>query len=309
MRKFLAVTITASIGFALLLGPLVAGAQKKSKFDTPTLACAGSTASSINLTVTAGASGAPAGFSVQWMTAADYAAYGWPANSDCPLDINGNPTCSDSFCKASFSGNANGSTYNLAANQAITIQIGDTLYDDPGASSTCDSTPLACGTAYVFRVFAHANSTKNRSDFSANTTCSTIACTGNGGCTLTQGYWKTHGPGVCVSGNNTNTWPSASLMLGSVVYTDAELCSIFNTPAGGNGLISLAHQLMAAKLNVASGADDSSVAGAIAAADALIGGLIVPPVGAGSLPASATSALTATLTSFNEGTIGPGHCP
>jgi hypothetical protein len=87
-----------------------------------------------------------------------------------------------------------------------------------------------------------------------------------------------------------------------------ELQAIFDKPAAGNGLISLAHQLIAAKLNIANGADGTAVAVAITAADALIAGLIVPPVGSGSLPPSATSSLTTTLTSYNEGIIGPGHC-
>jgi hypothetical protein len=93
-----------------------------------------------------------------------------------------------------------------------------------------------------------------------------------------------------------------------VSYTDLQLLSIFNTPAQGNGLLSLAHQLIAAKLNIANGADGTSVAAAIAAADALIGNLVIPPAGAGSLPSSATSSLTGTLDSFNNGLIGPGHC-
>lgn len=38
------------------------------------------------------------------------------------------------------------------------------------------------------------------------------------------------------------------------------------------------HQLIAAKMNIANGADGSAVAGAIAA-DALIGGLMISPVG------------------------------
>ncbi len=73
-----------------------------------------------------------------------------------------------------------------------------------------------------------------------------------GGCTYTQGFWKNHGPNP--SGNNQNEWPVTSLTLGSVSYSDLELESILNTPVGGNGLISLAHQLIAAKLNVANGA-------------------------------------------------------
>jgi hypothetical protein len=98
------------------------------------------------------------------------------------------------------------------------------------------------------------------------------------------------------------------LQLGTVTYTDLELQSIFDRPAQGNGLISLAHQLIAARLNIANGADGSAITATLAAADALIGGLIIPPVGVGSLPASATSSLTNTLNNYNNGLIGPGHC-
>ncbi len=172
----------------------------------------------------------------------------------------------------------------------------------------CAGTSLACGTQYVFRAFAHATSGVNRSDFSSTLTCETLPCNPGGGCTFTQGFWKTHGPLGCVTGNNTNLWPVPSLALGNTTYDDTQLCAIFNTPAGGNGLISLAHQLIAAKLNVANGADATSIASAISDADALIGSLIIPPIGSGSLSPSATSTLIATLTSFNEGLIGPGHC-
>ena len=73
-------------------------------------------------------------------------------------------------------------------------------------------------------------------------------------------------------------------------------------------MISLAHQLIAAKLNVAKGASSSSIASTIAAADALIGGLVVSPVGSGWLDPSVTSSLTAALANYNEGVTGPGHC-
>ena len=125
-------------------------------------------------------------------------------------------------------------------------------------------------------------------------------------CTYTQGYWKTHGP--TPTGNNENEWPVTGLDLGSVSYTDAELQLIFDTAPGGNGLISLAHQLIAAKLNVVNGADDTDVAAAITAADALIGSLVVPPIGSGSLAPGATSALTGELDDYNTGVTGPGHC-
>jgi hypothetical protein len=217
-----------------------------------------------------------------------------------------------SYCGASFSGVPGCATnYSLAPNACITVNIGDNLFDTCGASSSCPNQPLDCDTEYVFRSFAHnVPGGLNKSDFSATLTCKTDPCGGGDtDCTYTQGYWKTHGPEGCVAGNNTNQWAATSLTLGNVSYTDLQLCSIFNTPAAGNGLISLAHQLIAAKLNVAKGAvPDLATAQCILEADTLIGDLVVPPVGSGSLPSSVTSALTACLTSFNEGTTGPGHC-
>jgi hypothetical protein len=294
-RLCIAVVAFIAVAFSSVVVSKNASAAKPTKMSTPTLECGTSSKVSIQITVTTGATGAPAGFSLQWMTLADYVANGsvWPASDTL------------GFCHASFSGNANSSRYNLAAGESVTISVGDLLFDN-GTSASCVE-PLVCGTEYVFRVFAHANSTYGRSDFTPNLRCSTLPCQDlQLGCTYTQGYWKTHGP--IPTGNNTNQWPVTSLTLGTVSYTDLELQSIFDTPAQGNGLLSLAHQLIAAKLNIANGADGTAIAGAISAADALIGGLVVPPVGAGSLPSSATSSLTAVLTSYNEGTIGPGHC-
>ena len=300
--------IPVTVAVPLLLGAVLAApahAGKVTKMDTPSLTCGEVNAVSFDVLVCAGAlSGAPAGFSLQWVTATQLAL--GPDGIAGTLDDNTWPSSDLDLCKASFSGNANGGVFNLGKSQCSSVNLGDNLFDQPGASSNCANTPLACGTTYAVRGFAHANSTLFRSNFTTNLFCSTSACEPVGGCTFTQGYWKTHGP--IPSGNNGNEWPVTELMLGSVLYSDLQLQAIFDRPAAGNGLVSLAHQLIAAKLNVANGADGSAVAAAIAAADALIGGLVVPPVGAGSLPSSATSALNATLTSFNEGDIGPGHC-
>jgi hypothetical protein len=84
--------------------------------------------------------------------------------------------------------------------------------------------------------------------------------------------------------------------------------AILDNPAQGNGLIILVHQLIAAKLNIANGADPSAVQQAVTDADNMIGGLVVPPIGNGYLPPSQTGALTEILAEYNEGTIGPGHC-
>jgi hypothetical protein len=123
------------------------------------------------------------------------------------------------------------------------------------------------------------------------------------GCTFTQGYWKTHAG----TKKQADAWPagatSGGLTLGTVHYTKTQLLSIMNAPTVGNGLISLGTQLIAAKLNVYPGTTAD-----ITAADALIGGLVIPPVGSGFLATSVTDALNTALTNFNEGITGPGHC-
>jgi hypothetical protein len=257
------------------------------------------------VTVTAGVTGAPAGFSLQWMTLGDFIANGsvWPTDETL-------------YCKASFSGVPNCSNYNLAPNASINVQVGDNLFDECGASSqNCAGIPLVCDTQYVFRAFAHnVPQGANRSPFSAIQTCVTAPCTPNcgRGCTFTQGYWATHGPEGCRTGNNANEWPVSVLTngitLGTTGYTADQLCSILHTPATGNGLLTLAHQLIAAKLNIANGADPAAIAQAIADADALIGSLVVPPIGSGFLTPGATSTLVQALTDYNEGVTGPGHC-
>jgi hypothetical protein len=107
---------------------------------------------------------------------------------------------------------------------------------------------------------------------------------------------------------------------------DLQLCQILNTPADGNGLIVLAKELIAAKLNLASiriqlnGFEVSSCIGysceevaminrCIADADALIGGQVIPPHGSGFLDSTVTDSLTTCLRAFNESTLGVGGCP
>jgi cysteine-rich repeat protein len=117
-------------------------------------------------------------------------------------------------------------------------------------------------------------------------------------CTFTQGFWQNH----------PEDWPVSSLALGGHVYTQAELLLILQEPVAGNGLIALSHQLIAAKLNVAYGAPDGDIAEAIAAADALIGSLIVPPIGTGFLATSVTSTLNDALDVFNNSELSGDDC-
>ncbi|EMR00891.1 hypothetical protein [Cesiribacter andamanensis] len=304
MKKYLSLFfLLAVVGFSCQdqsedVMPSAASAPNKDKspkgqMDMLTLSETGATQVSITITVTAGSTGAPAGFSLQWMTKEAYGMYGWDSNAP-------------GYCQASFSGNANLSRYNLAAGQSVSVKVGEFLFDN-GASTNCGDM-LECGTEYVFRSFAHANSSLQRSAFSGDYMASTLNCTTSETCTYTQGYWKNHGPEGCASGNNTNMWPVRESLttLGGVDYTDEILCSLLNTPAAGNAYLALAHQLIAAKLNVANGADATDVAALILAADAVLAGKVLPAASAKS--SEAISALIDGLADYNEGATGPGHC-
>jgi hypothetical protein len=112
------------------------------------------------------------------------------------------------------------------------------------------------------------------------------------GCTHTRGFWINH----------PEAWPVTTLTLGTVPYTQAQLLQILDQPTMGNGLVQLASQLIAAKLNVATKATTSAgVANDITSADLLIGDLVVPPVGTGYLAPGQTSSLIASLDEYNNG--------
>jgi len=117
------------------------------------------------------------------------------------------------------------------------------------------------------------------------------------GCTRSQGFWKTH----------PETWPVETLVLGSVTHSKVGLLAILDTPPRGDATYILAHQLIAAKLNIAGGADPSAVATTITAADTW---LTDHPLGSNPRgPARAVGiALAGTLDEYNSGEIGPGPC-
>jgi hypothetical protein len=196
-------------------------------------------------------------------------------------------------------GNGAYTTFKIGPGETINVEVGD-LFDESGVTTNdngdLEYTP-SYGTDYVLCAYAIGGTGGGRSPYSVNLNGTTTTPVN---CTFTFGYWKNH----------PEAWGSVtSLTLGTVSYTKAQLLSILGTAVVGNGLVSLAHQLIAAKLNIAvNGADGSAVSGTIAAADAQIGGLVVPPVGSGFLSPSSTSAKTQILDDWNNGITGPGHC-
>ena len=95
------------------------------------------------------------------------------------------------------------------------------------------------------------------------------------------------------------------LQLGNRTYNRQELQSILQQAVRGDALVQLAHQEIAAKLNIANGADGSCVEQTLAAADASIGNLVIPPVGNGFLR---PSAYAGTLTRYNGGALYAPQC-
>lgn len=134
-------------------------------------------------------------------------------------------------------------------------------------------------------------------------------------CTLTQGYWKTHssyGPApydpaweLITPNNEDSDFFHSSQSYYQVLWT---------SPKGGNAYYQLAHQYIAAKLNVLNGASAPTiVSDAINSAETLFGNPAYTPSYIGSLKGNNSLrqqflSLASILASYNEGLIGPGHC-
>jgi hypothetical protein len=154
------------------------------------------------------------------------------------------------------------------------------------------------------------------------------------GCSLTQGYWKTHseygpapydgtwnqlpgGDGVAGAGNDGGDNPFFS--------TGLTWHAIWGEPpSGGNDYIKLAHQWMAATLNGLNGANlsvinggagdvtwGSCTAGTLSCAENLLSQYAAQWDDPDSIPDDVNDemgAMASRLDDYNNGLIGPGHC-
>jgi hypothetical protein len=121
--------------------------------------------------------------------------------------------------------------------------------------------------------------------------CPTTPGGGMEGCTYTQGYWKNH----------PSAWPAGYSPNATFFFSGQTWLEVLWTPPRGDEYYILAHQYIAAVLNVANGATaPDSVQAAIDAATAYFQGA--------SASRDQVLAWADTLAQFNEGYLGPGHC-
>ena len=129
------------------------------------------------------------------------------------------------------------------------------------------------------------------------------------GCTLTQGYWKTHSANGPAPEDEGGAWDAAGGPDSEFLNSGMSWYDVFWTPPkGGNVWIQLAHQWMAAYLNMLNGA---SLPGDVETAlnDAQTW-LEAHSAGEGLKGKDAPEAQEwqQILGSYNEGIVGPGHC-
>lgn len=198
------------------------------------------------------------------------------------------------------------------------IRVEDTFFDEPLAIHldhsetfryTRDITAHECGEFDVHNTATIFNDVEI--DSSSVTVHVTVPC--DHGCTLTQGYWKTHAdPSTKKFDTTWNLLPGGLGPNTTFFLSGQTWIQVFNTSPSGNAYYQLAHQYMAAVLNMLNGASSTpAVDAAITSATTLFNTYTPAQIGAlkGNDPVRQQFiSLAGTLGSYNEGAIGPGHC-
>ena len=181
---------------------------------------------------------------------------------DCsPLSVN------YSFTLTPSSGPAIGPITGTVPSGNITIGPGPAFNFTGSATTPYPGGPLTgsfnfsiSGTATLI---APAGCGGNTVDISST---ASLTCPVANACPLTQGFWKNH----------PNAWPVSSLTLGTVTYSKAQLITILQTPVQGDASLNLAHQLIAAMLNIGNGSNPSPISATITDANGDLGSGTIP---------------------------------
>ena len=134
------------------------------------------------------------------------------------------------------------------------------------------------------------------------------------GCTLTQGYWKTHNDTFWGGAPTDETWELIGpLAENEIFFLSGRTYSTLCGRPKGNAQFNLPHQYIAAKLNMLDGADGSAISLALSQATALFNQYTDEQVAAfkgksGKEIRAEFARLAGILGSHNERLISPGHC-
>jgi hypothetical protein len=212
------------------------------------------------------------------------------------------------------------------------ITVTDTFKGTMGTVCVVDTLPkiftytrtvgpyTTCGDRTVDNTATFVTDDSQDTDSADETVTVHVPC--EAGCTLTQGYWKTHshhGPAPEDTawynigdddGDGTSEGADETFFIEKTGNTKTWY-EVFQTqPAGGSVYYQLAHQYMAAKLNILNGASSTpGVDAAIKWAEDRFFSQYAPT---GPFPDSAITLAkkyAPLLDDYNNGRIGPGHCP
>jgi hypothetical protein len=155
----------------------------------------------------------------------------------------------------------------------------------------------------------HDNTATIRETGQSDDASVTVTCTPpSSGCTLTLGYWKTHsiyGP----ASKPDSTWNLVGGPDAAFFSSGMSWLTLFNTaPKDGNAYIILAHQYMAAKLNMLAGASSTAQVDAAMTWATSFFSTYTPTSTLSTSVRDEAIANAGTLDAYNNGVIGPGHC-
>jgi SdrD B-like domain/Prealbumin-like fold domain len=171
----------------------------------------------------------------------------------------------------------------------------------------------SCGTTQKFN--NTATLTTNDTETTDNdiwTVDAVVRCT----CSLTQGYWKTHNNSFKGGAPADENWFNIGVLGENKTFylSGTTWFNVFWTAPKGNVYYNLAHQYMAAKLNVLNGATNSTINAQITTAETLLNtytpAQILALKGKNATTVSKQfNDLAGKFGAFNEGTTNPaGHC-
>jgi hypothetical protein len=139
-----------------------------------------------------------------------------------------------------------------------------------------------------------------------------VPCDNDGGCTLTPGYWKTHseyGPAPYDA-----TWAELPNGADTVFFGTGQSWHdvLWTPPKGGNAYYILVHAYIAAYLNDLHGADTTVISDEMTAAASLLDEYDGSPKAMSQIKGQVLKdfvQIAQVLDDYNNGRIGPGHCP